>query len=46
MKGKPRVTVNSETLALMMVDYEGGMTLKQVGDKYNMAAMTARRLLE
>lgn len=41
-----RVTLNSETLAMMIVDYEGGMTLKQVSDKYNMAARTARRLLE
>lgn len=41
-----RVTLNSETLAMMIVDYEGGMTLKQVSDKYNMAARTARRFLE
>lgn len=41
-----KVVVNSETLALMMVDYEGGMNLRKVADKYGMAINTARRILE
>ena len=34
---RDKVVVNSETLALMMVDYEGGMNLRDVGDKYGMS---------
>lgn len=43
---RDKVVVNSETLALMMVDYEGGMNLRDVGDKYGMSNGTARRILE
>ena len=39
------MVVNSETLALMMVDYEGGMNLRDVGEKYGMCGNTARRIL-
>lgn len=45
MRGKPKMVVNSETLALMMVDYEGGMSLLEVGNKNGMANQTARRIL-
>ena len=45
MRGKPRVTVNSETLALMMVDYEGGMSINEVRNKYGMSYNTTRRIL-
>ena len=39
------MVVNSETLALMMVDYEGGMNLRDAGEKYGMCGNTARRIL-